>query len=205
MQVKDIMTRGVEAVHPTATLEEAAQKMQALELGALPVRDGERLEGMVTDRDITVRATALGLDPITNKVQDVMTPGVVALPGTSPVTEAATAMRDSDVGSVVVLDQQGKVCGIVTDRDIVIRGVAETQDISSLTLDDICSDNPTTLTPDATISEAVRIMREQAIRRIPIVEEGRPVGMVSLGDLAVETDVEVEPALEDIANAPPDE
>ena len=77
MQVREIMTPHVEVIHPDATLQEAAEEMSRLEIGPLPVCDGERLVGMLTDRDITIRATARGCDPNTTKVHEVMTSEVV--------------------------------------------------------------------------------------------------------------------------------
>ncbi len=135
-------------------------------------------------------------------IREVMTPDPVALPSTSTVSDAARAMRDSDVGPVLVLDQSQNVCGIVTDRDITIRVVAEGLDPNSTAVDDICSDNPTTLSPDDSVADAIRVMREQAIRRLPIVEGGKPVGIVSIGDLAIERDPDS--ALADISAAEPD-
>jgi CBS domain-containing protein len=116
-----------------------------------------------------------------------MTPNPVALPSTASVYEAARAMRDQDIGDVIVVEHN-QVCGIVTDRDIVLRAVAEVRDSASTTLADICSPAVTTVAPTDSVEEAVRLMREKAIRRLPVVEEGRPVGIVSLGDLALERD-----------------
>jgi len=96
-------------------------------------------------------------------------------------------MRDADIGNVIVTDN-GHICGIVTDRDITIRGVAEARNIASLTLGDICSRELTTLSPQDSVEDAVRLMREKAIRRLPVVEGGKPIGVVSLGDLAVTQD-----------------
>lgn len=135
-------------------------------------------------------------------IREVMTADPISLPRTATVADAARAMRDSDVGPVLVLDESQKVCGIVTDRDITIRVVAEGMDPSSTTIEEICSDNPTTLTPDANTADAVRLMREQAIRRLPIVEGGKPVGIVAIGDLAIERDPDS--ALADISAAEPD-
>ena len=117
-------------------------------------------------------------------IRDVMTAHPITLPATSAVVQAARAMRDSDIGDVVVTEN-GRVCGIVTDRDITVRGVAEGHDISSLTLGDICSRQLTTLSPMDSVESAVRLMREKALRRLPVVDSGKPVGIVSLGDLAV--------------------
>jgi CBS domain-containing protein len=134
-------------------------------------------------------------------IAEVMTKNPVALPVTATAREAARAMRDRDIGDVIVLDQNDRICGIVTDRDIVVRGVAQDRDPSSTRLADICSPELTTLSPDETIAEALRLMTEKAIRRLPVVQNGRPVGIVSLGDLAVESDSPS--ALGEISAAPP--
>jgi CBS domain-containing protein len=118
-------------------------------------------------------------------MHDVMTPHLVSLPSTASVHEAARAMREQAIGDVVVVEHE-QICGIVTDRDIVVRAVAEARDPATTTLADICSQTLTTVSPEDSLEQAVRLMREQAIRRLPVVEEGRAVGMVSLGDLAVE-------------------
>ena len=134
------------------------------------------------------------------RIHDVMTPNPVSLPGTASVREAARAMRDQDIGDVIVVENN-QICGIVTDRDIVVRTVAETRDPAATTLADICSYALTTVSPDDSIEQAVRLMREKAIRRLPVVAGGRAVGIVSLGDLAVARDPDS--ALGDISAAPP--
>jgi CBS domain-containing protein len=120
-------------------------------------------------------------------IRDVMTAHPITLPATSSVVDAARAMRDSDIGDVIVVEN-GQICGMVTDRDITVRGVAEGRNISSLTLGDICSRQLTTLSPTDSVDDAVLLMREKALRRLPVVEGGKPVGIVSLGDLAVTKD-----------------
>src|SRR6266571_228007 len=120
-------------------------------------------------------------------IRDVMTAHPIALPATSSVVEAARAMRDSNIGDVIVVEN-GRVCGIVTDRDITVRGVAEGRDVSRLKLADICSRVLTTVSPTDSVDDAIRLMREKAIRRLPVVEGGKPVGMVSLGDLTMTQD-----------------
>jgi CBS domain-containing protein len=132
-------------------------------------------------------------------IRDVMTTQPVALQATASVVDAARAMRDSDIANVIVLEN-GQICGIVTDRDIAIRGVAEGRNISSLTLGDICSRQLTTLSPTDSVDDAVLLMREKALRRLPVVEGGKPVGIVSLGDLAVTQDPHS--ALGNISSAP---
>jgi CBS domain-containing protein len=134
------------------------------------------------------------------QIRALMTPNPVVLPGTASVHEAACAMRDAQIGDVIVFENN-QVCGIVTDRDIVVRTVAETQDPATTTLADICSHNLLTVTPTDSVEEAVRLMRTHAIRRVPVVEGGQAVGVVSLGDLAVERDPGS--ALGQISDAPP--
>jgi CBS domain-containing protein len=135
-------------------------------------------------------------------IREVMTPNPVSLPGTASVQEAARAMRDGDIGDVIVMENN-RVYGMVTDRDIVVRTVAEAQDPATTTLADICSHRLLMVAPTDLVEEAVRLMRTYAIRRLPVVEEGgRAVGIVSLGDLAVERDPDS--ALGRISAAPPD-
>ena len=134
------------------------------------------------------------------QIRELMTPNPVALPGTASVHEAARAMRDADIGDVIVIENN-QACGIVTDRDIVVRTVAEAQDPATTTLADLCSHALVTVTPTDSVEQAVRLMRTHAIRRLPVVEGGQPVGIVSLGDLAVERDPGS--ALGEISGAPP--
>lgn len=133
-------------------------------------------------------------------IQQVMSADPVTLAMSASVHEAAKAMRDLDIGDVVVLDDSGSVSGIVTDRDIAIRAVAERADISDMTVGEICSRDLQMLSPSDSVGDAVRLMTEKAIRRLPIVEDGRPVGIVSLGDLAATQDPES--GLADISSAP---
>jgi CBS domain-containing protein len=133
-------------------------------------------------------------------IRELMTMNPVSLPGTSSVQEAARAMRDADIGDVIVIENN-QVCGIVTDRDIVIRTVAEAQDPATSTLADICSHALLTVAPTDSVEQAVRLMRTHAIRRLPVVDGGKAVGIVSLGDLAVERDPDS--ALGEISAAPP--
>jgi CBS domain-containing protein len=123
---------------------------------------------------------------MTTLVRDVMTQDPVTCPGDTSVTDAAKLMRDRDIGTVLVTDGQA-LKGIVTDRDIVVRCVAAGK-IADATLADACSPAMTTIPPDMSAEEAARVMAEQAVRRLPVVDKGRPVGVVSLGDLAVERD-----------------
>jgi CBS domain-containing protein len=120
-------------------------------------------------------------------VRDVMTPNPVILEATATVAEAAQQMRDEDVGDVLV-QEDGKLCGIVTDRDIVVRCVAESEEPSSCTLADLCTEELVTIEAESSIDEAVMLMKRHAVRRVPVMEGERVVGIVSLGDLAIARD-----------------
>ncbi len=137
---------------------------------------------------------------MTKRVGDFMTPNPITLSAASTLVDAAIAMRDFDVGAVIVLDN-GQVCGIATDRDIIVRAIANGNYPATTKLGEVCSRELTTVTPSDSADEAVRLMREKAIRRLPVVENGHPVGIVSLGDLA--SGQEPHSALADISNAPP--
>lgn len=135
------------------------------------------------------------------KVRDIMTPEPVALPLDAPLTEAARLMRDHDVGGVLVR-QGDRLCGLLTDRDIVVRAVAEGRDLAGTRLYEVCSAGLVTVGPDDDAETALTLMRERAIRRLPVVEDGRVVGIVSIGDLALARDDAS--VLADIGKAPPD-
>jgi CBS domain-containing protein len=130
-------------------------------------------------------------------IRDVMTPDPVTMPASTSLEEAAKVMKDRDIGDVLVTEDD-TLCGLVTDRDIVVRGMAEGR--ASARLGDICTKELVALSPQDSVAEAVRMMSEHAIRRLPVVENGEPVGIVSIGDLAVEHDRDS--ALGDISAAP---
>lgn len=121
------------------------------------------------------------------KIREVMTPNPVTLDASTPILRAAEAMRENDIGDLVVR-YDGKLCGIVTDRDIVVRVLATGKDPKSTTLESVCSHDMLTLSPDHDTTDAIRLMRERAIRRLPVVENNKLLGIVSLGDLAVALD-----------------
>ncbi|MBK9166196.1 MAG: CBS domain-containing protein [Bryobacterales bacterium] len=123
----------------------------------------------------------------TIRVRDVMTPNPIGLPPSASAREAAKAMRYSDVGAVVVADGNG-VCGIVTDRDIVIRALADGRDPESTKLDEICSRDPSGCSPDDGLDRAVALMRDKSVRRLLVSDGSKAVGIISLGDLAQRLD-----------------
>lgn len=133
-------------------------------------------------------------------VRDVMTSALVTFPENATAAEAAQGMREWDIGDVLV-ERDGKVAGIVTDRDIVVRAVAEGRAPSSVKLSEICSDMLVTVAPSDTVDSVVRLMRDNALRRVPVFDGDRAVGIVTLGDLAMERDEHS--ALADISAAPP--
>jgi CBS domain-containing protein len=120
MKVKDVMTRVAECVRPTDSLQVAAQKMKDLDVGPLPVCEGDRLVGMITDRDITVRATAEAVPPGLGRVRDVMTPDVVSCFEDQDVEEAARLMRERQVRRLVVLNRDNRLVGIISLGDLAV-------------------------------------------------------------------------------------
>jgi CBS domain-containing protein len=137
---------------------------------------------------------------MTQYVRDVMTRDPVTVEPLTSVTAVARLMRDRDLGAVLVTEGD-RLRGLVTDRDLVIRAIAEGGDPEQTTVAGACSDDLVTVRPDEELVHAVRLMREHAVRRLPVVEDGRPVGIVSLGDLVMERDPES--ALGDISVARP--
>jgi CBS domain-containing protein len=122
MNIQDIMTRDVEVVAPNASLQTAAQRMKDLDVGSLPVCDGERLLGMITDRDITIRATAMGKNPGDTAVSDTMSSGVTYCFEDQPISEAAQMMEEQQIRRLPILNRQKKLVGIVSLGDLAVDG-----------------------------------------------------------------------------------
>ena len=136
-----------------------------------------------------------------DSVRDVMTPLPRAIDTSASVMDAAEIMRDANIGDVVVLES-GRLYGILTDRDIVVRVLAEGNDPATVSVGQVCSRELTTILSTASVGDAVRLIREKAIRRLPVVEDrGEVVGIVSMGDIAVARDPKS--ALGDVSKAPP--
>jgi CBS domain-containing protein len=133
-------------------------------------------------------------------LREMMTSPPTVLDASASVEDAARAMRSNDIGDVIVIDDDA-IRGILTDRDIVLRVVAAGKVPLATQVGEVCSDDVVTLPPDAPVEQAIDAVRSSAIRRIPVVEDGRPVGVVSLGDLAV--DLDRRSALGDVSAAPP--
>jgi CBS domain-containing protein len=124
---------------------------------------------------------------MTRKVQEIMSAAPVCMAASESVSAAAKAMKDRGIGTVLVLSG-GRLAGLVTDRDIAIRVLAENRDPLTTRLGDICSSELAMLSPDDDVETAIRIVRDRAVRRLPVIADGTPVGVVSIGDLALDRD-----------------
>ncbi|MBO0775192.1 MAG: CBS domain-containing protein [Actinobacteria bacterium] len=120
-------------------------------------------------------------------VADVMTRNPATIERGESAAEAARLMARGDMGDVIVLDN-GTVSGIVTDRDIAIRLVAEEKDPRTPVAEIVSDAELATATPDMPLDQAIQLMRSRSVRRLPVLQQGRAVGVLSLGDLAMERD-----------------
>lgn len=132
-------------------------------------------------------------------VREVMTGGVAAVPPEAPLTQVARLMREQDIGAVVVAEGD-RLVGLVTDRDLAVRAMALGLDPVMTQARSVCTPQPVVVAPGDPIEHALELMRRHAVRRLPVVESGLPVGIVSLGDLAMATDPKS--ALGEISSAP---
>lgn len=121
------------------------------------------------------------------KVRDIMTGSPTSVSPDLDLATVARTMRDEDIGNVLVIDGED-LQGLVTDRDLVVRGMASGLDPSTIKIGGICSAVTASVGPDDDLDEAVRLMRERAVRRLPVLDNGHAVGIISLGDLALEKD-----------------
>ena len=133
-------------------------------------------------------------------VRELMAEPVVTVTADATLAEAARMMRDADIGDVIVV-KKTKPVGVLTDRDIVVRGVAENRTPGTVTAGEICTTDVVSVAPDAEISQAIALMRRAAVRRLPVTEMGELVGVLSLGELAIERDETS--VLADISSAEP--
>jgi CBS domain-containing protein len=132
MELREIMTRNPEVISGDASLKEAATKMKNLEVGLIPVCDGDRLQGMLTDRDITIRATANGREPSRTKVAEVMSTDVAYCLEDQEVAEAVSLMETRQIRRLPVLSQDKRLVGIVSLGDIAVH--AGDRDLAGETL-----------------------------------------------------------------------
>jgi CBS domain-containing protein len=134
------------------------------------------------------------------EIREVMSAAPETVEAGTPIREAAEAMRQADIGNVIVVEDD-RVTGILTDRDIAVRAVAEGRDPATTRVRDVMTSSPVTIAPTASVKEAIDMMHEHDIRRLPVVENGRPVGVVALGDVSMSPSAQ--PLLADISTAPP--
>ncbi len=116
-------------------------------------------------------------------VKDVMTPGPTSVAGDEPVVEAARRMVADDVGSLPVL-REGRLVGMITDRDLVLHVLAKDLDPHKVVVSEICSENPVTVGPDEPLDEALQRMAKDQVRRLPVVDGDRLVGIIAQADIA---------------------
>jgi CBS domain-containing protein len=133
------------------------------------------------------------------RVADVMTPAPTDVDATDTIEAAARAMASKDVGALIVRSES-RIVGIITDRDIVVRGLAEGRGLDAK-VGEVASDQLVTVGPGDPVATAVEVMRDAAVRRVPVMDGDTAVGIVSIGDLAVERDPSS--ALADISEEPP--
>ncbi len=134
------------------------------------------------------------------KIRDIMVSEVETAEPDDTLDEVAMIMREQDVEAIPIVEE-GELIGIVTDRDIVVRCIAEGKDPAEVAADEVLSGELQTVEPDSDVEQARRVMAEHQIRRLPVIEKGMLVGMVSLGDLALKIDQEEQVAdtVEDIS------
>ncbi len=132
-KIRDVMTKDIETIGPDDTLVEAAEKMRALNVGPLPVCRADKPIGMLTDRDIVVRAVALGRDPRATKVGDVMSPDIEYCSEDDDLDDAAKLMKEKQIRRLLVLDDDKKLCGIVSLGDMAV----EREDVAAEALEGI--------------------------------------------------------------------
>jgi CBS domain-containing protein len=129
-------------------------------------------------------------------VKDVMTENPESVEPGASIEDAAKKMKSAETGALLVVDGDD-LKGIVTDRDIVVNAIAEGN--TDAKVEDVCSSDTTTTEPGAELQDAIKLMRDNKVRRLPVVDDGQPVGIVSLGDLAIEADDDS--ALKEISGA----
>jgi CBS domain-containing protein len=135
MNLRDIMTPDVEVVSPDCSLKDAAAKMKALDIGLVPVCDGDRLRGMVSDRDIAIRATADGRDPIKTKVAEIMSTDIAYCFEDQEIEEAVSLMEARQIRRLPILNSDKRLVGIVSLGDVAVH-VAD-RDLTGETLQEI--------------------------------------------------------------------
>lgn len=137
-------------------------------------------------------------------VRDVMTPNPECVSEKDSLMDAARIMRDSDTGVVPVVDGR-RIIGLITDRDIVVRGIADGKNVNDVRVNELMTTSVRTVREDASVDEVLQLMSNSEVRRIPVVNSSNElVGIVSIGDISTNTDRDnkVGKAIEDISSAP---
>ena len=134
------------------------------------------------------------------KVSDIMSDRVVTIDEREPVIAAARLLKRMNLGALPVTDRGGKLVGMLTDRDIVLRCVALGGDARTMTAGDVMTRGVVTATPDVKVDDAAKRMGRGQVRRLPVIENGKLVGMLSLADMARKCDMEAAAALADISS-----
>jgi CBS domain-containing protein len=138
MQIREIMTQGAEVVYLDDAAQEAAAKMRELDVGALPVCDGDKLQGLITDRDIAIRLVAEGRDVAQTKVSDIMTPGVSYCFDDQTVEEAVMLMEAEQIRRLPILNRERQLVGMLSLGDLALRTEGtEDEDLAEEALKDI--------------------------------------------------------------------
>ena len=140
MKVSEVMTQQVECIPPDTTLQQAAIRMKALDVGSLPVCENDRLVGMITDRDMTVRAVATGADPARAHVRDAMTPKIIYVFDDQDICEAADLMKEKQIRRLPVLNRSKRLVGIVSLGDLAVE--CGDEELAGMTLEAVSE--PTT-------------------------------------------------------------
>lgn len=176
----DIMTPGADE-QPGATPRHGDTTSDVMNSGA-----DDSSASDVTHRGVGQPGPAGLIPEQGGKVRDIMTAAPVGVYYSQTIGETARVMRDSQVGSVLVVND-GALAGLVTDRDLVVRGLAEGEGPDS-PVGPLCSGDLIGVAADADLSQAAQLMRENAVRRLPVINDGQVVGIVSMGDIAVTAD-----------------
>jgi CBS domain-containing protein len=121
MQIREMMTKNVEVLAPHASIRDAAAKMRDLDVGGIPVCDGQKLQGFLTDRDLAIRAVAEACDPAKTKISEVMSPNITYCFDDNDVEEAAQMMESKQIRRLPIVDREKRLVGIVSLGDIAVR------------------------------------------------------------------------------------
>ena len=126
------------------------------------------------------------------KVKDIMTTPALSVGKNTDIYHVAKLISENDVGVIPVCDDNGNICGVITDRDIVLRAIGEGKDVKTTSASDIMTKDVTTVSPFTDLDDAFDIMSDIKVRRLPVVNESELVGMLTLGDLSQSLDYSFE-------------